>query len=361
MDRRSVLLSLLGLSLWPAPVAAAQRKLVQRYPGTRGLPWLDLGGFPTPLTEAPELARAMGVGRLFVKRDDRAGARYGGSKLRKLELLLGDAEARGFRAVATQGGVSSNQTLATAFFAKQRGLAAHLFLLPERPSVQAREHLMAQAALGAEQRLVGTEAQATRAMARLPERAYPIPTGGSSAVGNAGFVAAGLELAAELSPDVVYLPLGTGGSAVGLAVGLDAAGAAADVVAVRTASPRYGTPALLRKAARETSALLHELDPMFPLYDRGPRLSVREGWVGKGYAEPTGSGRRARELARKHAGLELDLTYCAKALAALQADAPKLRDKTVVFWLSYDARKVETGNLTSADLPRALRGYARGA
>lgn len=348
MHRRSVLLGLAGLAL-----AAGAR-------AARALPRLNLADFPTPLEETPELARALGVGRLLVKRDDRAGASYGGSKLRKLELLLADAEARGHRSVAALGGVGSNQTLATAFFAKQRGLGAHLYLLPERPSPEVRAHLLAQAALGAHQHLVGTEAQAARAMARLPDRPYLIPTGGSSAVGNAGFVAAGLELAAQVRPDAVYLPLGTGGSAVGLALGLHAAGLSAEVVAVRTASPRYGTPSLLRKATRELSALQHAADARFPRVDRPPRLTVREGWVGKGYAEPTASGRRAQKLARDTAGLELDLTYCAKALAGLQGDAPKLRDKTVVFWLTFDARRVEHAGVGVGDLPRELRAYARG-
>jgi len=361
LDRRGALMSLFGLVLAPyaARAGSPARRLHALFPGTRMLPWLRLSSWPTPLEEHASLAKALGVGRLFVKRDDRAGAAYGGSKLRKLELLLADAEARGHRGVATQGGVASNQTLATAFFAKQRGLAAQLFLLPERPSAAARAHLLAQAALGAEQRLVGSEAQAGRAIARLAERPYVIPTGGSSALGNAGFVEAGLELAEQVKPDAVYLPLGTGGSAVGLALGLQTARADAEVVAVRTASPRFGTPSLLRRAAREMSSLLHALDPAFASTDRLPRLRVREGFVGKGYAEPTASGRRMRDLARAEAGLELDLTYSAKALAALAADAPKLRDKSVVFWLTYDAREVPSGTAKVSDLPRALRAYAR--
>lgn len=360
MDRRGALASLLGLALAPRTVrAAGAQRLVARHPGVAKLPWLALAALPTPLEEAPELARALGVGRLFVKRDDRTHAAHGGSKLRKLELFLADAEDQGRRAIAAVGGVGSNQTLATAFFAKERGLASHLFLMPERPSPEVRAHLLAQAALGAEQRLVGTEAQAFRAIAKHPARPYSVPTGGSSPLGNVGFVEAGLELASQVRADAVYLALGTAGSAVGLALGLSAAGLATKVIAVRAASPRYGTPRQLRLAARETSELIAGYDATFPVVQSLPNLTVREGFVGKGYAEPTAAGRHARKLVRSVLGLELDLTYTAKAFAALQADAKSLRGKTVVFWSSWDARPIDAGAAGVSDLPRELRGYAR--
>lgn len=360
MDRRSVLKLCLALGAFadPARAARAARALPRRFSGISAQPWLALAALPTPLEEHPALGRALGVGRLWVKRDDRAGARAGGSKLRKLELLVADAEARGHRAVAAVGGVGSNQTLATAVVARQRGLGSHLYLLAERPSAAVRHHLLAQAALGAKQQLVASEAQAARAIAQLPERPYSIPMGGSSALGNVGFVEAGLELASQLTPHVVYLPLGTGGAAVGLALGLRAAGLDVEVVAVRTSS--YATGPRLAKMARETSALLHRLDSTFPRDPGRLRLRVRDGFVGRGYAEPTAAGQRALTLAKQHAGLELDLTYTAKALAALAADAAALRDKTVVFWLTYDARRVGSEGASARDLPASLRGYARG-
>ena len=37
------------------------------------LPRVPLGTLPTPLVEAPRLARAIGVGRLLIKRDDLTG------------------------------------------------------------------------------------------------------------------------------------------------------------------------------------------------------------------------------------------------------------------------------------------------
>src|SRR4029078_1408378 len=101
------------------------------------------------------------------------------------------------------------QTLATAYYAKQRNLRAVLLLLPERPSAEARVHLLAQHALGAEQHLIGPdESEVTRFVKKLPEadRPYVIPTGGSSDIGDVGFVNAGLELADEIEQNEMSKP-----------------------------------------------------------------------------------------------------------------------------------------------------------
>lgn len=371
MERRALLkLGLVtgGWVLSPQSASAAplQRELLRQSSRLgAALPWVELAQFPTPVQEFPALARALGLGRLFVKRDDRAGAVYGGSKVRKLELLIGAAEAAGHTTLVASGGVGSNQTLSTAFYARLRGLSARLYLLPERPSAAAREHLLAQAELGAEQHLVGSDAQVERAVRRAKDAPYVIALGGSSPLGNVGFVEAGLELAAQVragmlpEPAVIYLPLGTGGSAVGLALGLARARLRSKVVAVRTASQRFGTPAGLRRALGATSRLVHELEPSFPLTDKSAALEVREGFVGRGYAEPTASGRRALALAKEHAALELDTTYSAKTMAALAASAKTHASESVLFWLTFDARRVSTGRMQAADLPRELRGYTR--
>lgn len=340
--------------------------LFRAYPSlAEHVPWLSLGGLPTPVVELPELGRELGFASLAIKRDDLAGVDYGGSKLRKLEFLLGDAESRHAREIVASGGVASNQTLATALFARRRGLGVRLHLLPERPSPAARSHILAQARLGAEQRLVGSEAESNRKATKLAG-AYVIPTGGSSTVGNLGFVEAGFELARQISegrasaPSVVYLPLGTGGSAVGLRLGFDASKVAARVVAVRTASPRYGTKPQLASAYRGLARYLEERAPGFPSRSKLDGIDVREGFVGKGYAEPTAGGRRARERLARAAKLELDLTYSAKAFAALLADAPRLVGERVLFWLTFDARPVPLPDGPGTPVPKALAGYLRG-
>ncbi|MBK9088354.1 MAG: hypothetical protein IPL90_04605 [Holophagales bacterium] len=46
---------------------------------------VPLADLPTPLQEAPRLAKHLGLSRLLLKRDDATGLAMGGNKARKLE------------------------------------------------------------------------------------------------------------------------------------------------------------------------------------------------------------------------------------------------------------------------------------
>src|SRR5690242_593895 len=64
---------------------------------------------PTPIQRLHRLEQSLGESlggvRLFVKRDDLMGIGGGGSKLRKLEFLLGDALAQGCDTFIATGGI----------------------------------------------------------------------------------------------------------------------------------------------------------------------------------------------------------------------------------------------------------------
>lgn len=335
------------------PVSSDLRSPLERAFPTlaAALPRLSLGTFPTPVEPWDELGKTLGVGALYVKRDDRSSPRYGGGKVRKLELFLADAEERGARRVATIGARGSNHALATAIYARQRGLNATLLLLPEPPTARVLDNARAAASWGAELRWVGSQAGALAALEREATLgAYPIPTGGTSPLGDVGFVHAGFELAEQIErgvsplPDRVYIALGTMGSAIGLAIGLAAAGVQAEVVAVRASNVPTSSQASLERAFAETAAFLHATDPAFPklAYERA-RLRIEERFLGRGYAQPTEWGARAGALS-KGAGLPLEPTYTEKAFAALVADAPDLRTSTALFWATHHVGPVEPGD-----------------
>jgi D-cysteine desulfhydrase len=348
---------------------AATRALFESYPALeKRLPWRVLGELPTAVESAAALGQAIGIERLYLKRDDRAGNVYGGGKLRKLEPFLGDAARKRSKTLITTGGVASNQALATALYGKQQGFSVTLLLLSQAPSAEAREHLLAEHALGARLELlgaVGDENAALERRARRDPESYVIPAGGTTPLGDTGFVNAGFELAAQVKagvlpePDFVYLPLGTGGSAAGLAVGLSVAGLRTRVVAVRVATERYGTHAKLMSEAKRVSDYLHGLDATFPDRALEPdRIRVENGFVGRGYAVPSAEGGRAQKLAEKH-GIVLDATYSAKTLAALMANAEGIRKNVVVFWLTYDARRVPSAGVDYRELPRSFHVFFR--
>ena len=89
-----------------------------------GFPWVGLTRTPSATHRLVNLGKVLGMGELYIKRDDQCGLWYGGNKPRKLEFLLGDALARGSGAVVTFGGLGSNHALATAICARKLGACA---------------------------------------------------------------------------------------------------------------------------------------------------------------------------------------------------------------------------------------------
>src|SRR5689334_7100920 len=103
------------------------------------LPRIRLAALPTPLDEAPRLAKALAGGgdapRILVKRDDLTGFALGGNKVRKIEYHLGDALTQGCDTLATTGAIQSNHCRVTAAAARAGGMECVLVLRPIEPEV----------------------------------------------------------------------------------------------------------------------------------------------------------------------------------------------------------------------------------
>lgn len=332
------------------------------------LPVARIGRWPTPVSAHPHVARALGLGELWLKRDDRSAEPYGGGKPRKLELLLGRAAAEGRDTVITFGGVGSHHALATALYAPRHGLEAVLLLLPQPRSDEVRQVLLASHRAGAELVMAGSMTAARRLAearrAARPERVAILAPGGSEPLGNVGFVSAGVELAGQIErgalpePDVIFLALGTMGSAIGLDIGLVAAGRPIPIVAVRASSRPISTRKKLRRMYAETVAFLRARDASFPAVRLDEeRFVVADRFLGKGYAQPTVAGRAAIRFGAEH-DLSLEATYTAKAFAALRAAAEaELKGKRVLFWQSHAGQPLDLADVDPADLPHAFAGW----
>ena len=294
-----------------------------------------LGDWPTPLERAAALGGAVGIAELTVKREDRSSARYGGNKVRALEFLL--AGARPGTVFVTLGGTGSTHCLATAVHAAAAGGRAVLaqFPQPETPAsravasaCRARAALVVHARARASLPLAVLDAW-RRAGALGPRRW--IAGGGAHPRAVVGHLLAGLELASQLAspPDAIVLPLGTGGTAAGLALAVTALGWPTRVVGVRVAprivANRWRTMWLAYAARR---LLAHRGVPL-----PAPRsLDIVDG-LGEGYGHPTPEGEAAERLASEH-GLTLDPTYGAKAFAFL-LQRGTCNVQRVVFWHTF--------------------------
>jgi len=297
-----------------------------------------LGEWPTPLEPAPALAGALGVAALGLKREDRAAASGGGNKVRGLEFLL--AGVPHGTVFVTAGGTGSTHCLCTAVHAAALGHQTVLAQFRQTETVASRAVAAACARRAA--LIVRAPGPATLPLAVL--RAWRragalgarrwIPGGGAHPRAVAGHLLAGLELATQTPepPEAIVLPLGTGGTAAGVALAMAALGWPTRVVAVRVAprfvANRWRAMSLARRAVRLLAR--HAIRIPFPV-SRFP-LSVVDG-LGQGYGHPSPEGEAARRLAAEH-GLTLDPTYSAKAFAFLLQRAA-CDVQRVVFWHTF--------------------------
>src|SRR5437867_6446915 len=293
----------------------------------------SLGARPTPLHAASAaLTRALGLDALWLKREDALG----GNKVRSLEFLL--ATAQPGDVVFTIGGTGSTHCLATAVHAHALGCRVALarFPQPDRDTARATAAVTATYAdiLRRSRTLAGFPFAALQAWlaARRLGRVIRIPGGGASAPGVVGQLLAGLELAEQMNaaPDAIVTPLGSGGTAAGLALAVAAMGWPTRVVAVRVAPRIVANSWRVRRLALGAERLLAHYD--IPLTAPLSPLTILDG-LGRGYGHPSAAGESARQLAAEY-GLVLDSTYGGKAFAALPECAGR-GFRRVVFWHTF--------------------------
>lgn len=308
--------------------------------GLAALPRFPLLDGPSPLQPLPRFSAVLGgSAEVWIKREDLLPLAFGGNKLRNLEFLVGAALADGADTLVTTGRRWSNHCRLTAAAGARAGLAVELVLSgppvePPGPNrrldelLGARVHVAATDARSEREALAARVVEEARAAGRRP---YLIGVGGGGAVGAAGQVAAGLELAAQaraagLEPGVVVLPSATGGTQAGLLVGLRAADSPARVLGLAVAAPGEELrPAIDR--------LLAELAPLAGVSVDAAEVELADDQLGPGYGIPTAAAGEAIGLLARSEGLLVDPIYTAKALAGLVA---RVRDGRiggpVVFW-----------------------------
>lgn len=302
-------------------------RLHERFPAlAETLPHLALSACPTPVRELAGLG-------IWVKEDGAFGSGgWGGNKVRKLEWLIPDAKRRGRHSILTFGGLGTNWGLATALYAREHGLETALALVDQPIDAHVRAQLARLAASGA--RIYRTRTKA-RTVAMLPwllarnsrggRPPYLLPAGGSSAVGALGYVEAALEIAAQVEdgslpePGLVVVPVGTGGTAAGLALGFQVAGLRTRVVGIVVNDQLRLDAPVLARLARRTAKLLERRGASLGGLQLDPGLlDLTRDQIGAGYGHPTEAARRAAALAAEE-GLPLDPVYTAKAMAGLLA------------------------------------------
>jgi D-cysteine desulfhydrase len=173
-----------------------------------------------------------------------------------------------------------------------------------------------------------------------------IPMGGSSWLGTIGFVAAGLELAEQITsgeisvPDKLYVGTGTMGTAVGIALGLAIAGIKTEVNAVRVSDVSIMNAKAMQLLLQKTVAMMRRLDDAVPenIAARA-NIRIRDEFYGPGYAQGTPETENAIAFAKRELDLKLETTYTGKAMSALLSDMREAENANLnqLYWHTYNS------------------------
>ena len=379
--KTSKLLTFLVITV-TSPLLRANLPLCETYPKLQKIPHIALGKYPSPLLDkTKEFGNQLNVKTLYIK-DDGDSTKMGiptGNKLRKLEFLLADARNKGFTTVCTLGGAGSNHALETAVCAKLVGMKVVLILDDQcqTSAVQRNIRLMAlfsDAIMYADPNICTNNEEFEKYGKRMCDQNgwYFIPIGGSCAIGSVGYVNAVFELKKQLKsldipdPDVIYVTLGSAGTAAGIIAGALAAGLKSKIIPVRISFTAEYKSQRLCDCINAVGNFLKQQDPDFYLQGAtlagtqiivpGLDVEIKHDFSGDDYAATTKLASEAILLLYTACGIKLEHTYTGKTLSALVDNAKKgsLADKFVLFWNTFSYGSFE--NLLSKISEEKVRG-----
>jgi D-cysteine desulfhydrase len=292
-------------------------------------PKAQLRDGPSPIVALPRLSQHLGGAEIYVKREDLDGLGGGGNKLRKLEFLIGEAQAAGADTIITVGGRQSNHARLTAAAAARVGMKCELILSRLVPIEDAdyveNGNVVLDRLFGAvihdipgnvSALDVAQERAAT--LRREGRNVYVCPLGGSSPVGCLGYVSCGMEIVEQskesgIAFDRIVVANGSGGMQAGLVAAAIAAGLSPKkVVGFTVLAPLEKAYATTCEKAQQTLELIAS-----GLTVSGDDIVLHGDQLGSGYGLPTDSMRRAVKLLASEEGLLLDPVYSGKAFAGL--------------------------------------------
>ncbi len=329
-----------------APPTASRK--MSTMPQPLPLPRAELGFFPTPLHPLTRLREKLAHDgsspSLFIKRDDQSGVAMGGNKVRKLEFLIGQAEAEGCDTIVTAGAQQSNHCRQTAAAAAMSGMECHLVLGGAAPD-EARGNLLLDQLFGATIHWAGAHRKGedlpniVEDLKRRGRKPYLVPYGGSSAVGASGFVAAMGELADQVRmgacpmPSHIVFASSSGGTHAGMVVGAELHGITAQIHGIAIDKEEHGGLPYrdwLTGLTNETAAL-HGVERRYMPTD----FILDERFLGGGYGVVGELEREAIALLARCEGILVDPVYSGRVFGALVAmirAGEFSPDDTVLFW-----------------------------
>jgi D-cysteine desulfhydrase len=315
------------------------------------IPRVTLGQWPTPLVHTTVDVAGGGTRTVWVKDEGASSPRYGGNKVRTLEVWLGIARERGAQRLWSIGAYGSNHAIATTIHGAAVGIETGAILFPQPTSEWAVENCRAIIASGiplVRLRSVLEVPFAMLAIGRQPG-ALVMPPGGATTVGAFGAAVAAFELAEQVAarlappPRRIVLPIGSTCTTAGLLAGFALAHAAG--------AWRWPVPIIhgVRVTPWPVTSRLRIAEYAYRVVRHaerigGPRVGISLGELharlvvdgrelGAGYGRPTA---RAEAAIASWRGPRLDGVYSAKAAASLLRLA-RVDHAPLLFWSTKSA------------------------
>ena len=317
-----------------------------RLPSLDGrMPWQRICNTPSPVQHMAALGNRAGMQSLYVKRDELLHPNIGGGVVRKLEPLLGDAEARDASLLIHHGPLGSEFSSALAVHAPPLGFKSDYLAYVRETSDRSRRYSKEAEALGLQVERGYFEFGAwARAKLRGYQpgrpRKYVIPKGGGPR-GAVAFVNAALELSEQIkagqlpTPTSIFLPTDTGAAVAGLAIGLHLAGIQCKIVGVAVTSSWSPRTRTIRSLIDRTVAVIRSYGCREVVPPDHSQYMLLRGFSGGTEHRVNQAAKLAVELARDTERLHLAPQRSGKVLSAIldQALSQKnFRTSNVLFW-----------------------------
>jgi len=302
-------------------------------PEIEKLPRVELGFYPTPLTDAKHLSAELGGPRIFIKRDDLSGLAIGGNKARKLEFILAEAKKQGATALVSTASAQSNFCLQLAAAGRKLNMKSSFALLKGVHN-ETQGNLLLQNILDSNVEILDVGdmsliqgsfisdkldavAETLRAEGETPyivKHTLPeIP----AILGVVGWMTAAEELNQQfeklgIEPDYVVLTNGGGGTQAGLELGARYLNAKWKVVGIAI----LNSGAVARQAVADQATAASEYLGL-GISVSPDEIEVYDEYLGQGYGIPTTEGLNAIRGMAQTEGIFLCPVYTGKGLSGL--------------------------------------------
>lgn len=283
----------------------------------RDIRYILLGRWPTPI----ERVNFKGY-NLYIKRDDLSEERFGGNKIRKLELLFPKIQ---HKTLVSFGVSSSHHLAALALFSKIYGYKL-ISVVKEQKFTDYQQKLYDIIKQNSALIISIDNIRLKEILGLLKVRDYYIvPPGGTTPLTTLGYIGAIVELKEQLDslalpyPEKIYVAVGSGGTVAGIVAGLSLLNLQIKVVGVKIVNSFTATKNYIINLAKLSLKYLNYKFGLKINYSLNPSLLyIEDRFIGPGYGYPTVNSYHSKEFLKGFVeNINIETTYTGKTLGAL--------------------------------------------